>query len=460
MSRGPKRLRLAVGTDHLVAVLPDDTVRVFSAESTRPDTPKGAPVNWLGVAVAELAEAAPGARVSWALLPPLVNVRTVNLPRLRNEEATAVLERHAARYFAGVRGPQVVALRPVDRLRGAPDRILAAAAPESWLAEARRILDDAGFRPSPPVPATDAWVTAARVDGDLVDGAVAVADGSQVILVAVRGGAAVDVALLPVSAASHLAERAAALAGGGPVLVSGEGESRAFLEEALDGQLAGGLDIRLAPVDPRATAARHATDTSPSLSLVPAAERAARRRREHRLASGLLAGALVLLVIAGLLELWGVNRELAAVRAERRSIASEVATAMGERESLDRSSATIAALDSLGRTTPAWAGFVTDLARYLPADAHLAALRGEPDSVAVEGVAADAAGVFIALRRVPGVREVRARSPIRREQQPGGAIERFSVAARLDARDARASGASSAAPASEQARPTADGGGS
>ncbi|HUG38903.1 MAG TPA: PilN domain-containing protein [Longimicrobiales bacterium] len=137
------------------------------------------------------------------------------------------------------------------------------------------------------------------------------------------------------------------------------------------------------------------------------------------------------MIAAGLLELWGLGRELEAVRAERTALADRVAEVMAQRDALRGLQGAITALDSLEMTIPVWSGLVTEVARHLPDDAHLAALRGERDSVAIEGVALEAARVFAALRDVPGVSRVVARAPIRREQEGPRAVERFSLAARV-----------------------------
>lgn len=442
MSHGTPPLRLALGADRAIAVLPDGEIRALgtgagSLATKNEDTGGVVEPDVLeGDLDAFLTGLEPDG-VAWTLLPSLVDVRSVEVPPLRPEETTAALERHAARYFPSARGPQVVAWRVVERPRGEPVRLLAAAMSEDRLARLSGLLEKAGLERAGPVPATEAWVAAARtVVPELADGAVAVADGSRVVLIGVRSGRAVDAVVLLGRAQDRVVERVGEVAEGGIVVVLGDGAARSELEDALEAAREGSapLDVRRSPrEDGAVVAARYAP--AGGLTLVPAAERAARRRRERRLAGGLWAAAAVLVVMAGLVELWGVHRELAAVRAERAEIAASVSVAMAKREEVEALRSAVVVLDSLARTGPTWAGLVAELADHLPRGAYLAALRGEPDSVTIEGVATDAAGVFAALRLVPGVRDVRAGSPIRREQQGGFGepVERFTLGARLDA---------------------------
>src|SRR5215510_4798488 len=94
-----KPIGISLGTDRLVAMLPGGR-RIDSTEVTD-----------LRQAFAELKKVAglARARVTIALLPPLIDLRRVKLPPLRQEERRRVLARESGRYFVGVREPQVIA---------------------------------------------------------------------------------------------------------------------------------------------------------------------------------------------------------------------------------------------------------------------------------------------------------------------------------------------------------------
>src|SRR6476646_9435370 len=110
-----KAIGIALGADRLVADLPGGR-HLETSE-----------VGDLGRALMELKERArlARARVTVALLPPLVELRRVTLPPLRESERRRVLARDVARYFIAVREPQVVG----------SEALLAAAAPARLIAD-------------------------------------------------------------------------------------------------------------------------------------------------------------------------------------------------------------------------------------------------------------------------------------------------------------------------------------
>src|SRR5215468_7522830 len=89
----------------------------------------------LAAAFAELARALGGAAGAGAengtlvvsLMPPLTEVRRLELPPLRADELQRTLTRDASRYFVQARGPQVVGVSlPARRARHAPVPVVAA----------------------------------------------------------------------------------------------------------------------------------------------------------------------------------------------------------------------------------------------------------------------------------------------------------------------------------------------
>lgn len=421
-----RRVRIAVGTDRVVVILPDGGVVLLDE------------VGYLQDRLAKQTGRHQSWDVDWVILPPLVDVRSLEVPPLKPQQTTTALERHASRYFPAALHPQVVAWRAVGRPRGTPVRLVAAAAPEGSLAQLRAELHAAGLRPSAPTPATEAWVAAAKAAVPaLVDGAVLVADQDHAVAIAVRAGGVADTAMLPARAFGHVADRIRRLADGGPVVILGAGDARVTLETSLrSGSVSSDtstLDLRNGPSEDAAVlAARHAG--SGVLALVSAGERQAVMRRERRVGRLLWAVAALLFLLAGAFKMWGVHRELKAVQVERADLHAEVTVALAGMQRLEDLQSTVLVLDSLERSAPAWAGLVVELTEHLPRHAHLSMLRAGSDKLIIEGVATDATSVFAALRRVHGVRDVNAQNPIRRERWPGRdeAAEHFSLAARLN----------------------------
>ncbi|MGH7616727.1 MAG: hypothetical protein ACREPM_05810, partial [Gemmatimonadaceae bacterium] len=64
-----------------------------------------------------------------SLMPPLTEVRRLELPPLKDEEIQRALSRQASRYFVAAKTPQIVAAASTGRrARGAPASVIAAAA--------------------------------------------------------------------------------------------------------------------------------------------------------------------------------------------------------------------------------------------------------------------------------------------------------------------------------------------
>ena len=359
-----KAIGIALGADRLVAALPGGR-RLETSE-----------VGDLSRALVDLKQTAHLARasVSVALLPPLVELRRVALPPLRANERRRVLARDVARYFIGVREPQVVG----------SEALLAAAAPARLIADVEAAVAAVGWTLAAIVPAHVAWAASVR------DGRVAapLAHATEVLRVE-RG---------------RIVER---------------------------GRLRPGeVDPQAVAIDPYAVAAACAPRVH-ALELCSDERRKVRERRAGRIARSLAVGAAACLLLSVALDYWGLQRELAAVRARRAALAPEVAAAVRARDSISTVSGVVATLGSLEATSPRWSTFFTDLADYLPRDAHLVALRAVGDSVAAVGIAREAAAVFEGLARMPHVAGVRADGPIRQEVAASGVVrEHFGLSAR------------------------------
>jgi hypothetical protein len=359
-----KTIGIALGPDRLVALLPG---------GRRLETTEAAD---LARALAELKETTglAQARVSVALLPPLVELRRVTLPPLRADERRRVLARDVARYFIGVREPQVVSSE-------AP---LAAAAPARLIDDVEAAVAGVGWVLGGVVPAHVAWAAKAR------DGRVAAPLPHATEVLRVEQGRVVE-----------------------------RGRLRP-----------GEADPNATEIDPYAVAAEYAPRVH-ALDLCSDERRKVRGRRAGRIARTLVTGAAACVLAAAGLDYWGLGRELATVRERRAALAPQVSAAMRTRDSLGTVAGVVATLGTLEATSPRWSTFLTDLADYLPRDAHLVAVRAVGDSVAAVGIAREAAGVFEGLARMPHLAGVRADGPIRQEVAPSGVVrEHFGLSAR------------------------------
>jgi hypothetical protein len=88
----------------------------------------------------------PGGRLDVALMPPLTEIRRLELPPMGDVELRTLLSRNAARYFVGARSAQLVGTSVVpQRQSAAPGGVIAAAAPLRLIAALHAAARDAGW---------------------------------------------------------------------------------------------------------------------------------------------------------------------------------------------------------------------------------------------------------------------------------------------------------------------------
>ncbi len=329
-------------------------------------------------------------QVYLAALPPLIRVRTITLPRLRDHELRMVLTRDVGRYLIGMTEPQVIGYRRVGDPRHSPQPVLLAAAP-AWLVDGLVLaVETVGWEVAAIGPAHSAWAAAATTDGPLV-----VAGDMAAEILQVERGELAEVRRVP--------------------LLAGMSSTVTAPEEA---------------------AARHAHAVR-SFELIPARVAEARTGWSHGFARRLWLAAAALLLVALGLARWDLARELAALRGERLAIATEVNGAMRARESLESRRALLTTLGAAELRSARWTGVLGGLAGQLPEDAWLTGFRGQGDSLALDGEAGDAGGVIAALQRAEGFAGVQATAPIRQVAGEDGesAGERFTLVVRLRRND-------------------------
>jgi hypothetical protein len=365
-----KAIGIALGSGRLLAVLPGGR----SLETTE--------VEDLARAMDDLKQAAalPEARVTVAVLPPLVELRRVVLPRLTPDEQRRIIARDVARYFVDARDAQVIGT----------DAPFAAAVPAQLIAAIESAVAHVGWTLRAIIPAHAAWVARAG-DGQIL---ARLPHASE--LLGVRDG--------------RMVERSRVR---GVELVGSATE-----------------------IDPFLAAAQHAPRVHVNgMELLTEERRAHRKQRGRRLAAAFSAAAVVCLLLAVGLDYWGLHRELGAVRARRTAIAPQLARTMRARDSLTAATGIVATLRSLDEGRPSWSAFFTDLADYLPREAHVVAFRAVGDSVALVGIASQAAIAFQGLERMPRLAAVRADGAIRQDVTPSGVVrEHFGVSARWSPR--------------------------
>jgi hypothetical protein len=380
-----------------------------------------------------------------ALMPPLTEVRRLELPPLNDVELQRLLARNAQRYFVQARGAQVVGAAPAGkRARNAPAPMMATAASARFVAMVRTAAEQAGWTIASVAPAESAWA------GGAVTAWPSFARGSAWLLVAQE--ARTD--LLQLDAGQLVAVRrfrAGAL--DAPLIVDTIGRSarvgivgasapKRDLTAALAGQGFTPQPIGAEWVGAGGSAEEFAaqfagSERGPVLRGEEAV--AVERVRARRAAWSVAAAAVGVLALSAGVELWGVHRQLRMVREERERLRPQIASTMVGRTTVDATSRSLAALATIERESPHWSSIITTLSEAITSDAYLTAIRARKDSLIVDGLAEHASRVFDALQRSKAVDDVKSAAPVRREMQDDGtALDRFTIAARLPAPPAAA----------------------
>jgi hypothetical protein len=449
------RIALAVAPDHLVvARLRRAGLTLHVAEVMECPLPPPGEDGWpeLEEALRELATelGVPGGTVDVALLRRLAHAKVIPLPPVRRGELATLVRRNARRHFAVRDEPLVAGARRLPGPRAAAlVPTIAACAPARVVETVAAACQAAGFRVRGIVPGPVALAEAVRARLSLARrGRVASltvgAAGTELVLldegVPVRvqplstGEGGVDSTLHRLRAA--LAEAADDGRPVSAVVVCGSGDDARALREAIrldestGPRLAWARELEEMPAE--AVVALGAALAGPAAPLLlPPALVEARARRARWRTAALAAAAAVFLIAAAGLHLWGVRRELDAVRARRGEIAGAVVRAREMRTNVDGVRARLESIAAREEEAAGWTREIAALAAALPDSAHLRTLAVDSTGLRLAGLARSASAVVPALEAHPRFQRVSLAAPVRFEQ--GDAGERFDVVAQLQA---------------------------
>jgi len=351
----------------------------------------------LAVAFTELRAKVPKSseRIAIVLLPPIVQVRKVELPKLAGMELRLLLSRNAAKYFPGVREPHFAGATLLEK--GSPSKYLAAAASARMIDVIVRTARDAGWNIATIGPVQAAWTEAAnrrwpalRKTADEVvvpwNGQFEVLQIEAGKLVGTRRYRAED---LPSVVRQHTLDRP-------------DESAAAFAPQAR------GLEIL-----PEVEYIRRAV---------------ARRKVLTRTIVGAVAA--VALIAAGVL--WHARRELNNVIQERAALRASVAQVTGAQNDIAVLTGPVSALERIETNAPLWSDVFVDVSTNLPKDAYILNFRAREDSLAADGLAARGATVFENMSGAVLIDSVRSAGPIRRQVRPGAKpMDQFTLTARV-----------------------------
>jgi hypothetical protein len=337
-------------------------------------------------------------RLRIALMPPLVEVRLVELPRVGDDDARRLLTRAAGRHFLDVRDLPVVAVAPVrDSVStvgpGALTARLAAAVASPLLSQLQRAAREAGCTVEIIVPAASAWSRTVSPG----QRAVLVSCAGHQELLEVHGG--VPYALRRFREHGDEDALAEAMRAVGPALT------------IADAPLAAA--VALATSSARSWPLRFDLSTLAVTRVAPATPRWV----APVAALGVIAAAAAL----GLE--WRAHRTLQSLRATRAMLAPQLARTAPVRLRQER----IRLLSTLdGTHSYTVSRRLAAVSAALPDAAHLTRVHVRGDSMTLEGRAKRAGAVWSALNGTPAIGAVSAASPVRRETAVDGVpLDRF-----------------------------------
>jgi len=398
---------IAIGADSIAATW---RTRGRAVEWTAPfarDRREAPSVDVLRSALADMRALLPtDARVTLAvaLLPPLVRLRRIELPRMNDEDRRLAVSRAAERHFVGLANPVCAVER--RKSSGSIVPFLAAASSSAFISDLEQVAAECGWVIDRFVPAHVAWLVSAKKQCRELrggDGRVIVEDKAETTVLVVRRGALEVIRRFRSSEVSQ--------------------HKKADSRSITFGEL--GRSAALVAAD--------AAQFTRSLQLLSNSTRQARFKARARVTRRLLGVAASCVICAAGVYRWGLSRQLAIIAEQRSTLRARVNAAVAARETLAYITRSVNAIQSLERQAPRWSVTVARIAVALPRDAALIALRADADSVSLEGQAGNAAAVFNALRSVPGVVDIRSTAPIRQELMVGEkSLERWALEFRVD----------------------------
>lgn len=378
-----------------------------------------------------------------ALLAPLAQFRTIELPPLSDAETEALLSRDAARYFPGGAARRVVAVHPRS---GNVGPVRAVAAPAALLGHLVGAAADAGCHVGAITTGWSAW--AAGRGASVRDSVLAIARRGELQALGVEAGEPTALRRAPLDEAGTWMT----LVGPDDVTLLGDEPELTRVRQVLEAR---SVRVRTpsasagAETGPGASAgaAEFAADHAfaPAVRLMPEALRVERAAHEKRRGVRLFVTAAVLTVLAVALHAIGLQRELRQARAARAEIAADVAPLVAMRDSLALLNDEVAAVREVSRRSHDWTTALSEVAILLPRETWITSLTGAEGELEFEAAGERAGAAIDALRAARSVSGVRLEGLVERELENGETVvERFRLGAAVRLRPA----GSAASPAS------------
>jgi len=399
------KVGVAIGEDVFAACWSESTW-----ETTLPAGPTADAIREATSEVNRFARSSKGASVYLALLPPLVQMRRIELPWMSEEDYRLAVTTNAQRYFLGIRQTAVCGIAATgERRRGTSVPLVAFAANSELIENLSTGFASIGWPIDRIVPGQEAWASSVlqahpSARRSLVS--IAVRLPRELNMFEVDAGSLQRVRRFRSAATFPAAER------GRQRFTLGGNEDRSVAMVAAAG----------ARVSRRG-------------ELIPDTLRRVRAEHQRQISALAVAFVCINLLAAAIAYRWRLERQLTHIVARRSAIQSTVKQAVTLRDSAELLVERIRMIAELEAAAPRWSAVLSRIAIALPEDAQLESVRTESDSVTIEGQAQDASRVLSALKGTPGLNAIRSTSSILRElgtdQMP---VERWRFSMRVDHR--------------------------
>ena len=348
--------------------------------------------------------------VSVALLPPIVQVRRVVLPRMSNNDLRLALTTNAKQFFIGLgEAPVCGVARLASTRRIAACPALAFAASSEDIESVVTGLAAQGWTLDRIVPAQFAWA------GFIVRANRRLARGRVRIGVHLRD----EMNLLELESGFLVRTRRYRVSRRIPT-------SESVCDFHLVGDQAGQTPALIAAAGAKKTG---------RFQILPDAVSRARGARDRNVSILLAALASANLLGAAIVYRARLHDQLAEIASRRSALHSRASLALTYRDSARALADRITSIAQLEGSTLRWSAVLSRVAIALPEGAELISVRATADSLTLEGQSAEASSVVSALERTTGVETTRMISPIVRESTDGGEpMERWRLAIRVSHR--------------------------
>jgi hypothetical protein len=367
-----------------------------------------------------------------ALMPPIAPIRRIRMPPLHSAEMRRVLARDASRYFVTDGATQIARGVRVPRARTAPSFVMACATSAQLITDLYSAATENQWRVESCVPATSAWCAAASsIWPQARKRALVIVEWhDKLILLASLNGIPVGIrhGLNEHTLVDAVVALGTTLGASAPTVLFVPRERRAALMDALADTRVVVLGADPRSFDPPRVAARFARQGR-ALELEPDSASAARDQYRRRGAAITAIVAAALFIGALLLNIVHIRSQLASTVASRSGLHEQAVRAVRLRGVVNAIDDRLSVLSTLEGNAPTWTNVISRLADRLPHGAYLTELRGDTDSLTLQGVTRDSAGVVESLRSTPGVSSVRLVAPIQRDSAMGANAQgrRFAV---------------------------------